>query len=241
MRNDDAGKTILVTGASSGIGALSVRAPALAGHTVYAGIRQMAPRNATAVADLVRHGTGHRVDVHAVEPDVTSQDSADGATDRIVTERSRLDVVVHNAGHIVLGAAEAFAAEQFADLYDVDVLGTERVSRAALPKVREQGSGLLVWIGGPSTRGGCPPFPAPCFAAKAAMDALAVSWAAEVLPFGIGTAIAVPGAFTTGTNHLADAGTPPTSTVRKPTTGVTNPSWAAWASVWPRSSLRTPM
>jgi NAD(P)-dependent dehydrogenase (short-subunit alcohol dehydrogenase family) len=208
MRNDETGKVILVTGASSGIGALSVRALALAGHTVYAGIRQIATRNATAAADLTRYGTGHRVDVHVVELDVTSQDSADAAVDRIFAERGRLDVVVHNAGHMVLGAAEAFTAEQFADLYDVNVLGTQRVNRAALPKLREQGSGLLVWIGSSSTRGGCPPFLAPYFAAKAAMDALAVSYAAEVLPFGIDTAIVVPGAFTTGTNHFANAGAP---------------------------------
>lgn len=208
MRNDDTAKVILVTGASSGIGALSVRALALAGHTVYAGIRRIATRNATAVADLTRYGTDHQVDVQAVELDVTSQDSADAAVDRIFAERARLDVVVHNAGHMVLGAAEAFTAEQFADLYDVNVLGTQRVNRAALPKLREQGSGLLVWIGSSSTRGGCPPFLAPYFAAKAAMDALAVSYAAEVLPFGIDTAIVVPGAFTTGTNHFVNAGAP---------------------------------
>ncbi|MEU2741156.1 SDR family NAD(P)-dependent oxidoreductase [Streptomyces sp. NPDC007095] len=208
MRNDETAKVILVTGASSGIGALSVRALALAGHTVYAGIRQIATRNATAAADLTRYGTDHRVDVHAVELDVTSQDSADAAVDRLFAERGQLDVVVHNAGHMVLGAAEAFTAEQFADLYDVNVLGTQRVNRAALPKLREQGSGLLVWIGSSSTRGGCPPFLAPYFAAKAAMDALAVSYAAEVLPFGIDTAIVVPGAFTTGTNHFANAGAP---------------------------------
>ncbi|MEU9059803.1 SDR family oxidoreductase [Streptomyces sp. NPDC048430] len=208
MRNDDTGKIVLVTGASSGIGALSVRALARAGHTVYAGIRQTATRNATAVADLARYGTHHQVAVHAVELDVTSQDSADAAVDRILAEHGRLDAVVHNAGHMVLGAAEAFTADQLAHLYDVNVLGTQRVNRAALPKLREQGSGLLVWIGSSSTRGGCPPFLAPYFAAKAAMDALAVSYAAEVLPFGIDTAIVVPGAFTAGTNHFANAGAP---------------------------------
>jgi NAD(P)-dependent dehydrogenase (short-subunit alcohol dehydrogenase family) len=208
MTNDETGKVILVTGASSDIGALSVRALALAGHTVYAGIRQTTTRNATTVADLTRYGTDHRVDVHAVKLDITSQDSADVAVDRILAERGRLDVVVHNAGHMALGAAEAFTSEQFADLYDVNVLGTQRVNRAALPKLREQGSGLLIWIGSSSTRGGCPPFLAPYFAAKAAMDALAVSYAAEVLPFGIDTAIVVPGAFTTGTHHFANAGAP---------------------------------
>lgn len=61
MTNDETGKVILVTGASSGIGALSARAPALAGHTVYAAIRRIATRNATAAADLTSYGTDHRV------------------------------------------------------------------------------------------------------------------------------------------------------------------------------------
>lgn len=216
MRNDETGKVIFVTGASSGIGALSVRALALAGHTVYAGIRQITTRNATAAADLTRYGTDHRVDVHAIELDVTSRDSVDAAVDRIFAERGRLDAVVHNAGHMVLGAAEAFTTEQFADLYDVNVLHTQRVNCAALPKLREQGSGLLVWIGSSSTRGGCPPFLAPYFAAKAAMVALAVSYAAEVLPFGIGTAIVVPVRSPPAPTTSPTQAPPPTSTVRKP-------------------------
>ncbi|GDY67960.1 hypothetical protein SAV14893_073530 [Streptomyces avermitilis] len=93
-------------------------------------------------------------------------------------------------------------------MYDTNVLGTQRVNRAALPHLRRQGQGHLVWIGSSSTRGGCPPFLAPYFAAKAAMDALAVSYAAEVVRFGIDTSIIVPGAFTSGTQHFAHAGAP---------------------------------
>jgi NAD(P)-dependent dehydrogenase (short-subunit alcohol dehydrogenase family) len=126
----------------------------------------------------------------------------------ILAAEGRLDVLVHNAGHMVSGPAEAFTPEQLADLYDVNALGAQRVNRAALPHLRERGEGLLVWIGSSSTRGGCPPFLAPYFAAKAAMDALAVSYAAELIRFGIDTAIVVPGAFTSGTNHFAHAGTP---------------------------------
>ncbi|MEU6089512.1 SDR family oxidoreductase [Streptomyces sp. NPDC047085] len=204
----DIPRTVLVTGASSGFGALTVRALADAGHTVYAGIRQTATRNAPAVAELDRYAAEHGVALRAVELDVTSQDSADTAVAEILAAEGRLDVLVHNAGHMVSGPAEAFTPEQLADLYDVNVLGAQRVNRAALPHLRERGEGLLVWIGSSSTRGGCPPFLAPYFAAKAAMDALAVSYAAELIRFGIDTAIVVPGAFTSGTNHFAHAGTP---------------------------------
>jgi NAD(P)-dependent dehydrogenase (short-subunit alcohol dehydrogenase family) len=200
--------TVLVTGASSGFGALTARALARAGHTVHAGIRDTAGRNAPAVAELARYAAEHGVDLRAVELDVTSQESADAAVARTVGERGRLDVVVHNAGHMASGPAEAFTPEQFAELYDVNVLGAQRVNRAALPHLRARGQGLLLWIGSSSTRGGCPPFLAPYFAAKAAMDALAVSYAAEVLRHGIDSAIVVPGAFTSGTNHFAHAGTP---------------------------------
>ncbi|MEU1408783.1 SDR family oxidoreductase [Streptomyces sp. NPDC005728] len=201
-------RTILVTGASSGFGALTVRALADAGHTVYAGIRQTATRNAPAVAELDRYAAEHGGSLHAVELDVTSQDSADAAVARVLAAEGRLDVLVHNAGHMVTGPAEAFTPGQLAELYDVNVLGAQRVNRAALPHLRERGEGLLVWIGSSSTRGGCPPFLAPYFAAKAAMDALAVSYAGELIRFGIDTAIVVPGAFTSGTNHFAHAGTP---------------------------------
>jgi NADP-dependent 3-hydroxy acid dehydrogenase YdfG len=72
-------------------------------------------------------------------------------------------VVVHNAGHMVLGATEAFTPEQLAAVYDTNVLSTQRVNRAVLPHLRAQGDGLLVWVGSSSTRGGTPPYLAPYF------------------------------------------------------------------------------
>src|SRR5262249_39356039 len=148
------------------------------------------------------------VDLRTVELDVSSQESADGAIRQILDEAGRLDVVIHNAGHMGFGPAEAFTPEQIAELYDVNVGRTQRVNRAALPVLPRQGGGLVVWVGSSSTRGGTPPYLAPYFAAKAGMDAMAVSYAGELARWNIETTIIVPGAFTSGTNHFANAGKP---------------------------------
>jgi NAD(P)-dependent dehydrogenase (short-subunit alcohol dehydrogenase family) len=140
--------------------------------------------------------------------DVQSEPSVEAAIATILREGGRLDTVVHNAGHMVFGPAEAFTPEQYAALYDVNVLGTQRVNRVALPILRRQGRGLVVWVSSTSTRGGTPPWLAPYFAAKAGMDSLAVSYAGELARWGIETSIIVPGACTKGTKHFAHAGAP---------------------------------
>ncbi|KAF1007677.1 MAG: Cyclopentanol dehydrogenase [Luteibacter sp.] len=201
-------QVILITGASSGFGLLTARALAEAGHTVYASMRDLAGANAERSREVLAEAAQRGIDLRTVELDVTSEASADAAIRTVLERDGRLDVLIHNAGHMVFGPAEAFTAEQYARLYDVNVLGTQRVNRAALPTMRKQGRGLLVWVGSSSTRGGTPPFLAPYFAAKAAMDAPAVSYAGELTRWGIETSIMVPGAFTKGTNHFAHSGKP---------------------------------
>jgi NAD(P)-dependent dehydrogenase (short-subunit alcohol dehydrogenase family) len=201
-------QVIVITGASSGFGALTARALARSGHTVYAGMRATQGRNASQVEQAKAYSKEHDVDLRTVELDVQSDASVKAAIDRIVAACGRLDVVLHNAGHMSFGPAEAFTPEQFAELYDINVLSTQRVNRAALPQLRKQGRGLVVWISSSSARGGTPPYLSPYFAAKAAMDALAVSYAGELARWGIETSIVVPGAFTKGTNHFAHSGSP---------------------------------
>lgn len=201
-------QVIVITGASSGFGALAARALARAGHTVYAGMRATEGRNAPQVAAARAFAAEHGVDLRTVELDVVSDASVEAGIAAILAEAGRLDVVIHNAGHMSFGPAEAFTPAQFAELYDVNVLGTQRVNRAALPHLRRQGRGLVVWVSSSSVRGGTPPYLAPYFAAKAAMDSIAVSYAGELARWGIETSIIVPGAFTKGTNHFAHAGAP---------------------------------
>jgi len=199
---------IAVTGASSGFGALAARALARAGHTVYASMRETKGRNADQVKEVEKYAADHGVDLRVVELDVSSQKSCDTGIQEIISKSGSLDVVVHNAGHMVFGPAEAFTPEQLGELYDINVLSTQRVNRAALPQLRKQGQGLVVWVSSSSSAGGTPPYLAPYFAAKAGMDALAVVYSRELARWGIETSIIVPGAFTGGTNHFAHAGSP---------------------------------
>jgi NAD(P)-dependent dehydrogenase (short-subunit alcohol dehydrogenase family) len=199
-------KVVLVTGASSGFGAMTVRALADAKHVVHAGMRDIGGRNAQAAEAARRYAAEHSVTLRPIVMDVSDQASVDGAVAAVLAEAGRIDVVIHNAGHMVLGPTEAFTPEQVAAVYDTNVLSTQRVNRAVLPAMRAQRDGLVLWVGSSSSRGGTPPYLGPYFAAKAAEDALAVSYAAELTRFGIETTIVVPGSFVSDTNHFANAG-----------------------------------
>lgn len=200
--------TVLVTGASSGFGQMIARDLATAGHAVYASMRGTNGKNADRVKDNTAFAADHGVDLRSIDLDVQDEESIATAVARIISETGRIDVLVQNAGHMVYGPLEAFTPEQLAQQYDVNVLGAHRVNRAVLPHMRQAKSGLLIWVSSSSVAGGVPPFLGPYFAAKAGMDALAVCYAKELAPFGIETSIVVPGAFTTGTNHFANAGAP---------------------------------
>jgi len=201
-------KIILITGASSGFGRLTAEALARAGHTVYASMRDTTGRNAAVVEQMASWSKQNGSALRTVEMDVQSQESIDAAVSKVIKDSGRIDVLIHNAGHMMFGPAEAFTPEQFAQLYDINVLSTQRVNRAALPHLRKQRQGLLVWVSSSSSAGGTPPYLAPYFGAKAAMDAIAVQYARELSRWGIETSIIVPGAFTHGTNHFAHTGSP---------------------------------
>ena len=201
-------KIIVVTGASSGFGLMSAKLLARAGHVVYAGIRETLGRNAPQVEAIAQFASEQKVDIRSLEMDVISDDSIEVAISSVIAQSGRLDVIVHNAGHMVFGPSEAFTTKQLAQVYDVNVLSTQRVNRAALPYLRKEGTGLIIWVSSSSARGGTPPYLGPYFATKAAMDSLAVTYAGELSRWGIESTIVVPGAFTKGTNHFLHASKP---------------------------------
>ena len=124
-------KTILVTGASSGFGRDTAETLAAAGHTVFAGLRDIAGRN-RAVADALPAEA-----IEVVDLDVTSDASVDAAVAALLAKSgSRLDVLVNNAGIASAGVSESFTPEQLRALFEVNVFGVQRMLRATLPTLR---------------------------------------------------------------------------------------------------------
>ena len=191
-------KVIVVTGAASGIGRSTCDELAQLGHTVYASMRETRGRKAHRDDEVRTHPHKHGIDLRVIDLDVTSESSANSAIATIIAESGRLDVVVHNTAQTAYGPTEAFTSEQLAELYDINVLSTQRINRAALPQLRKQGQGLLVWVSSSSAHGGSLPFLGAYASSKAALDALALSYAGELARWGIETTIVIPGALGPG-------------------------------------------
>ncbi|WP_250028990.1 SDR family oxidoreductase [Paractinoplanes maris] len=202
-------QVVLVTGASSGFGRLTVEALARRGHTVFAALRDIGGRNEKAAAELRAMAGAESLDLRVVELDVTDQASADRAVGAVVEAAGRLDVVVNNAGLIFPGPVEAFTAEEAQRQFDVNVLGALRVSRAALPQLRRQGHGALIQVGSISSRVTIP-YSGLYAASKAALGSLTEAWRHELAPFGVEAAIvdAAPYPTSIGANAVmpVDAG-----------------------------------
>lgn len=198
----------IITGASTGFGALCARALAKQGHTVFAGMYSHDGNTSKYEEDAAAFAREHNADLRTMTLDLLSQASVDAAVKHVLDATGRIDVIVHNAGHMNYGPAESFTAEQYLRLYDVNVVGSQRLNIAALPHMRRARKGHLVWTGSSSTYGCNSPYLGAYFAAKAAQDSLAQSYAAELTAWGIETTIVSPGVFTKGTNHFADAARP---------------------------------
>lgn len=203
---------ILVTGASSGFGALTVRELARHGHTVFAGIFGDFP---SAIEDAATFAQENNADLRTVDLDVTDEASIKAAVDDIIKHCGRLDTIVHNAGHMGVGPAESFTPEQFLHMFEINALGCHRVNRLVLPHMRRARRGHVVWVSSASVKTGGSPFGAPYFAAKAAMESLAQSYHLELTQWGIDSTIVVPGIFMSGTAHFQTAAKPADEEVLK--------------------------
>ena len=180
-------KVWLVTGAGRGLGVDIAKAALAAGHAVVATGRN---------PDRVSAAIGESGDILAVKLDVT--DSADGeaAVAAAVDRFGRIDVLVNNAGNFNAGFFEELGPEEFRAQIETTFFGPVNVTRAALPVMRAQRSGLVVTISSTAgLEGG--EFTSAYAASKFGVEGWMESLAPEVAPFGIRTMLVEPGFFRT--------------------------------------------
>ena len=197
-------KTILITGASTGFGRDTAETLARAGHTVFASMRDPKVKNRTHAAALQAQG------IEVIELDVTDTQSVEQAVATVVAKVGRIDVLINNAGVASAGVSEAFTDEQASALFDVNVIGVHRVTRAVLPTLRAQKDGLIINIGSVLGRVTFPFFGI-YGASKFAVEALTDSLRYEVSQLGIDVALVQPSAYPT---HMYGSAAQPADTAR---------------------------
>jgi len=199
-------KTILITGASSGFGRDTAETLFRAGHTVYASMRGAQGKNREAAEALRKLG------IKTVELDVSDDASVKAGVKKVLAEAGKIDVLVNNAGIGSAGVTEAFTAEQAKVVFDTNVIGLLRVTRAVLPSMRQKRDGLIINIGSILGRVTLP-FLGIYGASKFAVEALTDSVRYEVSQLGVEVVEVQPGPFPT--KFLTSIQTPADAEVTK--------------------------
>jgi NAD(P)-dependent dehydrogenase (short-subunit alcohol dehydrogenase family) len=197
-------KTVIISGSGSGMGLLTAQTLIRQGYAVYAGVRDPHGRSSDRRQALERYAEDHGGYVRVVDMDIHKEDSCQAAVDQVVADHGQLDIVIHNAAHLFIGVYEGFTPDQLASSLNTNVVGAHRLNRAAIPQMRKQGSGVLLYVGSTITRI-VTPFVGPYVTGKYALDSLAEVTAYEVNRFGIETVIVMPGIFPDGTAHFTSA------------------------------------
>jgi NAD(P)-dependent dehydrogenase (short-subunit alcohol dehydrogenase family) len=180
-------KVWFITGAGRGMGVDIAKAALAAGHAVVATARN---------ADTVTAVLGEDDDILAVKLDVTDPAAAQAAVEAAVDRFGRIDVLVNNAGSFNAGFFEEISPEDFRAQIETTLFGPVNMTRAALPVMRAQRSGLVVTISSTAGIVGiefCTAYAASKFGVEGWMEALTP----EVAPFGIRTMLVEPGFFRT--------------------------------------------
>ena len=190
---------VLITGCSSGFGLEAALAFAQRGDLTVATMRNLAKAEA-----LRERAETAGVEVEIVQLDVNDEASVTSAVAGVIEQHGTVDVLVNNAGVGSRGAVETMSMESAHCLMDTNFWGPIRCSRAVLPAMRAQRSGVIVNVSSLSGRVPGTPYSSMYSASKSAINAVSESLATEVEPFGIRVVSIEPGFFDTaiGNNHL---------------------------------------
>jgi NAD(P)-dependent dehydrogenase (short-subunit alcohol dehydrogenase family) len=188
MEMDMSDKVWFITGTSRGFGRVWADAALKRGDKVAATARML-----ESIANLKEK---YGANILTLELDVTRTDQVKTAVAQAHAHFGRLDVVLNNVGYPLIGTIEEASAEDVRALYETNIIGTLSVIKAALPLLREQGSGHIVGISSTLGHVTMPLIGYYC-SSKWAFEAIHESLAMEVKPFGIKVTIVEPGAYAT--------------------------------------------
>jgi NAD(P)-dependent dehydrogenase (short-subunit alcohol dehydrogenase family) len=181
-------KVWFITGAGRGLGVDIAKAALAAGHAVVATARNV---------ESVTEALGEHDDLLSVDLDVTDPAAAAAAVNATVERFGRLDVLVNNAGSFQAGFFEEMAPENFRSQIETTLFGPVNVTRAALPQLRAQRSGLVMTISSTAGIAATGDFLTAYAASKFGVEGFMEGLAPEVAPFGIRTMLVEPGFFRT--------------------------------------------
>ena len=181
----------LVTGTSTGIGFATAITLGRAGHTVYAGMR-----NLERASDLRAIVAKEQLPVAIVQLDVDDDGSVSSAIQQVLAESGQIDVLVNNAGIGGGGPVEEVPIDMFRKIMETNFFGGLRCIKAVVPGMRERRSGCIINVTSVAGRLGSSP-QGPYAASKWALEGLSEVLAAELKPFGIRVAIVEPGIIAT--------------------------------------------
>ncbi|PCI36441.1 MAG: short-chain dehydrogenase, partial [Elusimicrobia bacterium] len=181
---------ILITGTSTGFGKLITETLLEEGHQVAATMRNSQNKNKASALALTTAGAT------VIDLDVADDGSVALGVQDAIDALGGIDVVINNAGVSMIGLQETFTIDDWKKVFEINVFGVQRVNRAVLPLLREQGSGLLIHISSVVGRVNLPFF-GPYTASKWALEALVEGYRAELPGFGIESILVEPGGFPT--------------------------------------------
>lgn len=191
---DLSGKSVLITGTSSGFGRLGAEYYARRGAKVFATMRNLPRPEAD---ELTALAAAENLDITVIEIDVLSDDSVSvGVEQALAQTGGTLDVLINNAGIGITGPVEVQDMEATKLAFDTNVFGCQRMIRAALPAMRDAGSGQVFCVSSQLGRL-IVPGAGHYSATKFALEALSEQMAYELVPLGIDVTIIQPGGYPT--------------------------------------------
>jgi NAD(P)-dependent dehydrogenase (short-subunit alcohol dehydrogenase family) len=181
-------KVAVVTGSSSGIGFETSLLLARNQFKTYATMR-----NLNKSTELLEIAAKENIPLKVIPLDVNDDASVDIAFDTILKENGRIDVLVNNAGFDMFGSLEELTIDEIRAQFETNFFGVVRTTKAVIPTMRKQGSGIIIIVSSIGGRVGLVPFNTPYHASKFALEGFTESLRHELAEFGVKAILIEPG------------------------------------------------